>query len=35
MKVTDRYVDCPECGQQFMLTAKGVIRKHKIPKKKK
>ena len=35
MKVTDRYVDCPECGQQFILTAKGVIRKHKIPKKKK
>lgn len=34
MKVTDRYVDCPECGKQFKLTAKGVIRKHKIPKKK-
>lgn len=35
LSVTDRYVDCPECGQQFKLTAKGVIRKHKIPKKKK
>ncbi len=35
LSVTDRYVDCPKCGQQFKLTAKGVIRKHKIPKKKK
>ena len=34
LTVTDKYVDCPECGKQFKLTAKGVIRKHKIPKKK-
>ena len=35
MSVMDRYADCPECGQQLKLTVKGVIRKHKIPKKKK